>query len=130
MENIELPEYLKNTACCLKCKKIGIDFIDKTIETKFEKNALKKCKSCISYIYIYIYNDIKTTFRSFWIPVVGGGIAITFLVFSNEEMLRNNMEFLWAHPAYSLICLACFIANKMHKKKVRRFLENYLLEKV
>ena len=79
---------------------------------------------------IYIYNDIKTTFRSFWMPVIGGAIAITFLVFSNEEMLRDNMEFLWAYPAYLLICLACFINNKMHKKKVRRFLHNYLLEKV
>ncbi len=128
MENIELPEYLKNTACCFKCKKIDVEFIDKTIETKFGKNALKKCKSCNSYI--YIYNDIKTTFRSFWMPVIGGAIAITFLVFSNEEMLRDNMEFLWAYPAYLLICLACFIYNKMHKKKVRRFLQNYLLEKV
>ena len=45
---MKFPEEYKNTVCCIKCRKLGIEYTG--------KNHFRYCKECNSHV--YIYNEI------------------------------------------------------------------------
>ena len=93
---MNFPEKYKNTVCCIKCRKLGVEYTGKT---KF-----RYCKTCKSHVYIYneipVQKDPKSAKTLFSITVI---FVFFFLASQNSPpsvtffmTIATGLLFTWA----------------------------------
>jgi hypothetical protein len=124
MKNI--PGYLKNSKCCLKCKLVDVEYTAKEIRTgkAGTTRELYKCKKCNGYV--NSYNEINTSGKQF--------IFFTLIIFAfihiGGASEAINIDHLFTADA--IVCLLfglVWLHNCSNKKKLENFLQQHVENK-
>jgi hypothetical protein len=121
MKGRELPEDLKNTVCCLKCRKVGVASVRKELRSLRFSKKYDRCQICKSYA--YRYSEMYSSPISFVFFTVMGSLAMTTKYGDFENPVMANLVWI------SIMC-GVYLNNVSKKKKVRRLLENHMRENV
>ena len=119
MKGRELPEDLKNTVCCLKCRKVGVDAVRKKLPGLSKK--YDRCQICKSYA--YRYSEIRMSPILFVSATVIGSLAMTTKYGDFENPVRANLVWI------SIMC-GVYLNNASKRKKVRRLLEDHMRKNI
>jgi len=127
-----IPEELKNSKCCLKCKSVDVEYTTNEIKigTSGATREIYKCKKCSGYI--TVCNEITTSGMSFVyfafvlcaaLHIAGALEARGFL-----ESIKTNHLFI-ADIVIILISVLIWVHNYYHKIKITKFLREYVQNK-
>jgi hypothetical protein len=117
MKNI--PEDLKNSKCCLKCKLVDVDYAAKKLTGT--PRTLYKCKKCNSYV--KSYNEINTSGRQFIFII----LIICAVIHFGEGSESINIDHLFtADVIVFLLFGLVWFHNCSNKKKLEKFLQQHV----
>ena len=110
---MKFPEEYKNTVCCIKCRKLGIEYTG--------KNHFRYCKECNSHVYIYneipIQKDPESAKKLFL-----GAVIVTLIFLLSQGISTSVTFFTTIFVAFFFIC-----AFKIEKNRIRK-IENIMKE--
>ena len=98
---MKFPEEYKNTVCCIKCRKLGIEYTG--------KNKFRYCKECNSHV--YIYNEIPIQKDPESAKKLCLGAVIVTLIFLLSQGISTSVTF------FTTIFVAFFSSVRLKLKK-------------
>ena len=121
-----IPDELKNSKCCLKCKLVDVEFTTKEIKvgTSGATRTLFKCKKCSGYV--TSYNEIMTSGKSFIYIVLL--LCVVLHIAGALESININHLFI----ADAIVCLffgLIWFYNNSQQRKLKSFLQEYVENK-
>ena len=117
-----IPEELKNSKCCLKCKIVDAEYTTEAIKNM--PKIIYKCKKCRSHL--TVYNQITTSGTSFVYFVLILCVAIHFG--GALESININHLFI-ADLVIVLLFGLVWVNNYYYKIKITKFLQEYVQNK-
>tara|TARA_Y100001934_G_C11831203_1_gene530632 strand:+ start:84 stop:545 length:462 start_codon:yes stop_codon:yes gene_type:complete len=117
-----IPEELKNSKCCLKCKLVDPDFTTKEMNlgSSGNKKTFFKCKTCKSNL--LVYNEIIVSKNSFMFMVV---LIIAFIHITGYFDAISISEQLVADTIVIILFWFAYLYNNARKLRVAGFLKEY-----
>ena len=121
-----IPEELKNSKCCLKCKLVDVEYTTKEIKlgTGGVTKEIYKCKKCSGYI--TSYNEIMSSGKSFIYLVLL--LCVVLHIVGALRSLNINHLFI----ADTIVCLffgLIWFHNNSQQKKLENFLQQHIENK-
>ena len=121
-----IPEELKNSKCCLKCKLVDVEYTTKEIKVgnAGTTRTLYKCKKCSGYV--TSYNEVMTSGKSFIYIVLL--LCVVFHIGGALESININHLFI----ADTVVCLLfglIWFHNNSQQKKLEKFLQEHVENK-
>ena len=121
-----IPDELKNSKCCLKCKLVDVEYTTNEIKvgTSGATREMYKCKKCSGYI--TSYNEIMTSGKSFIYLVLL--LCVVFHIGGALKSININHLFI----ADAIVCLffgLIWFYNKSQQKKLENFLKEHVENK-
>ena len=121
-----IPDELKNSKCCLKCKLVDVEFTTKEIKvgTSGATRTLFKYKKCSGYV--TSYNEIMTSGKSFIYFVLL--VCVALHIAGALESININHLFI----ADTVVCLLfglIWFHNNSQQKKLEKFLQEHVENK-
>ena len=121
-----IPEELKNSKCCLKCKLVDVEYTTKEIKvgTGGVTKEIYKCKKCSGYI--TSYNEIMSSGKSFIYLVLL--LCVALHIVGALRSLNINHLFI----ADTIVCLffgLIWFHNNSQQKKLENFLQQHVENK-
>ncbi len=117
------PEEYKNTVCCIKCRKLGIEYTG--------KNQFRYCKECNSHVYIYSEIPIQKDPKSAKKLCIG--VVIFTLIFLLSQGTSSSVTFFTTMiVGFLFICMFKIEKNRIRKIEniMKEHLENnFILQK-
>ena len=115
MMKMNFPENYKNTVCCIKCRKLGIEY--------YNKKGFRYCKTCKSHVYIYneipVQKDPKGA-KAY----LACGVAVVFVMLAFEK--SSPAALLFVPLAAGLFFAWTFKIEKNKIMKIETIMKEHL----
>ena len=112
---MNLPEKYKNTVCCVKCRKLGVEYTGKT--------NFRYCKTCKSHV--YIYNEIPVQKNPKSVKMLSVSAAVFVFFFLTSQNSPPSVTF-FTTVATALFFLWVFKIEKNRIRKIETIMKEHL----
>jgi len=124
---VVIPEELKNLECCLKCRKVDVEFIIDTVKIPSESGGvekpIKRCKECSDHV--YSYNGTLSMASKSMLFIVSLFLSIGITVVGYLEGIKFN-HLLIADVVIFFLFALVYINNSYYHRKLKIFLKDYV----